>query len=186
MEHYIEINFAPHMPEIALAVTDKLHAKVIKIFHGTIRNLHTSEVGISYPDWSTDGSRPTLGRRVIIFSHNKEILEKVNSLMDFEELEMTGVICRERMSPVPTDAERATFTRSRVGDRSLRLLAAGEGDEQMLKEKIANEKLPFIMIKKPGGSRFSLAIDKRDPVVNTRNFNTYGLSAVASAPIIRR
>lgn len=183
MEYCFEISLAPHMDILPDAVADKLHAKVMKIFHGTSRRLGASQVGLSFPEWSVHGERPRLGRRVIVFSSDQAMLEKVNYQMDFEELELTGVINRSSIKIVPENAERATFTRSRVGDRCLRLISAGEGDEKILKEKIKQEKVPFIMIKKPGGSRFSLAIDRRAPAEGRSNFNSYGLSSIASAPV---
>lgn len=183
MEHFIEFTFSPHMETVPDQLADGLHLELMKSFHGTCRRHGIREVGISYPEWKKEGPRPSLGRRVVLFSKSKEALEAVNSLMDLGMYEMSSVIVRSPVSIVPEDAQRVCFARSRVGDRSMRLIAKGEGDRDELRRKVHEERLPFIAMKKEKGGRYSLTIDRRDPVDTGDQFSSYGLSSSVSAPI---
>jgi len=174
MEHYLEFTFAPHLDSVPDQLADGLHQELMRVFHGTCRSHDITCVGLSYPLWTVD---------VIMFSKNKQALEAVNSMMDLGVYELSSVIVRSTIAVVPEGAPRSCFARSRVGDRSIRLMAKGEGDRTLLANKIKEERLPFISMKKKRGGRYSLTIDRRDPVDTGDCFSSYGLSSSVSAPI---
>lgn len=183
--HYVDVRLLPD-PEFSQAhLLGALYAK----FHRVLVGLGTHEIGVSFPQYSTQPR--TLGRIMRVHGAN----DALNALLSTDWLRgMRDHVELGAVSVVPQGAQhrrllRRQFKTSADRLRHRRMRRKGESYEQAVQaipdsvERLPD--LPFVQLRSAStGQRFCLflALEGPEPQPVVGVFNAYGLSSTATLP----
>jgi len=182
VEHYAEVSFG----ETQRRDYGKRLSEIFQAAHRALNKAGEGLVGLSFPDWAHGATSAgvSLGQRFYLVSSDADVLKGV--VLELQE-EQTPLILSE-IRPVPADAGRAIFCRSRQHQRYFH--HQRHGDEQGkadAAEKLGDLRaIPTVRIaSKSTRQSFRIAIDCRPPEseVEGSSFNSYGLSSNLSVPV---
>lgn len=185
MQHYLELRILPDpefVPTVLMnAIYNKLHHALVK--------LNSNEIGVSFPDYDQEKSQ--LGSRLRMHG-SEEILQRLMQLPW-----LTGLRDHIRIgeiNTVPPKVNHVVFQRIQVKTNAERLRR-----RQMQRHNLAYEdaikkipdaiekrlQLPFIILKSQSTTQtFRIYIKQEKVMAEVKdNFNTYGLSKLATVPL---
>lgn len=177
MENFAQINI-DDLPYFAHRHAIEL---IMRRLHGALRCHGQGRVGISFTYYhkADFGGDSTLGNIINLVSHDVATLETVVRHLDLTKILNVDAIHLTGIMTTPADLPRATFRRRRNEER--RRVNSGRRTADF------DPTYPFFRYgKKSNGKQYRVIVERSDPVDIEPVFNSYGLSATASVPLIPR
>ncbi len=190
MKYYQEITLLPG-PEIPLNfLWSTVYRLLHPIFTASADSQGKTPFGVSFPGYTMDHDRPSLGNKLRIFAPDGESLKALQLKNRFQKLEdyvhivsprnvpetVKGYSCYVRVHQEANGAAKARRYSLRNG------IPLSEA-QKLFPPNGARLKEPYIRLNsKSTGQKMLLFIRKTESEAKNGSFNTYGLSNVATVP----
>lgn len=191
MKYYQEITLLPG-PEISL---NFLWSKVYQLLHPILAASADSQgrtpFGVSFPGYTMEHDRPSLGNKLRVFASDGESLEALQLKNRFQRLEDYLHIVRIPRQVPETVSGYSRYARihqeansaAKARRYSLRNGISLSEARKLFPPNGARLKDPYIRLNsKSTGQKMLLFIRKTESEAKDGSFNTYGLSNVATVP----